>query len=208
MPDGCPRNVVLLISRVCFCRQHPHARTRQEKPHSKARAHHEKPHGQASFAYLETHLPENEKQEAMEAVKLAREELLRFVAASAPAQGFRSCFTLLFVVLLRPLLQPCVGGCLEFGCQSRSFTRRCSRWVASSGPPLCSYCAALTPTRTASCPKASTAPSKRGLLTCSVTRSAGAADLHLPIAGRLTPPPRLSPSRCPRVPIWASSPHC
>ena len=50
----------------------------------------------------------------MEAVKLAREELLRLVAASAPAQGFRSCFTLLFVVLLRPLLQPCVGGCLEF----------------------------------------------------------------------------------------------
>lgn len=69
--------------------------------------------GQSSFAYLELHLPDNERQEALEACKLARQELLRFVAAPPPRQSFRSCFTLLVVVLLRPFLAPFLGGCLE-----------------------------------------------------------------------------------------------
>ena len=81
--------------------------------HKPPRSHHERPHGQSSFAYLETHLPENERQEALEACKLARAELLRFVAAAPPPQGFRSCLTLMLVVLLRPFLAPFVGGCFE-----------------------------------------------------------------------------------------------
>ena len=81
--------------------------------HKSARSHHERPHGQSSFSYLEMHLPENERQEALEACKLARLELLRFVAAAPPPQSLRSCVTLLFVVLLRPFIAPFVGGCME-----------------------------------------------------------------------------------------------
>ena len=82
--------------------------------HRSPRAHQERPHGQEKFALLEMKdLPENEKQEALEACKLARLELLRFVAAPPPPQNLRSCFTLLIVVLLRPFLTPFVGGCME-----------------------------------------------------------------------------------------------
>ena len=82
--------------------------------HTSPRAHPERPHGQEKFAQLEMKdLPENEKQEALEACKLARLELLRFVAAPPPPQNLRSCFTLLIVVLLRPFLTPFVGGCME-----------------------------------------------------------------------------------------------
>ena len=82
--------------------------------HKSPRAHNERPHGQEKFAQLEMKdLPENEKQEALEACKLARLELLRFVAAPPPPQNLRSCFTLLIVVLLRPFLTPFVGGCME-----------------------------------------------------------------------------------------------
>jgi len=82
--------------------------------HKSPRAHPERPHGQEKFAQLEMKdLPENEKQEALEACKLARLELLRFVAAPPPPQNLRSCFTLLIVVLLRPFLTPFVGGCME-----------------------------------------------------------------------------------------------
>ena len=82
--------------------------------HKPPRGHHERPHGQEKIAQLEMkNLPENEKQEALEACKLARLELLRFVAAAPPPQNLRSCFTLLIVVLLRPFLMPFVGGCME-----------------------------------------------------------------------------------------------
>ena len=92
------------LSRVSF------NTNRHNKP---LRSHHERPHGQSSFSYLEMHLPENERQEALEACKLARQELLRFVAAPPPPQSFRSCLTLMLVVLLRPFLAPFVGGCME-----------------------------------------------------------------------------------------------
>ena len=82
--------------------------------HKPPRVHHERPRGQEKFAQPELkNLPENEKQEALEACKLARLELLRFVAAAPPRQNLRSCFTLLIVVLLRPFLMPFVGGCME-----------------------------------------------------------------------------------------------
>ena len=60
--------------------------------HKSPRPHPERPHGQEKFAQLEMKdLPENEKQEALEACKLARLELLRFVAAPPPPQNLRSC---------------------------------------------------------------------------------------------------------------------
>ena len=81
--------------------------------HKPPRSHHKRPNGQASFSHLEMHLPKNERQEALEACKLARQELLRFVAAPPPPQSFRSCLTLTLIVLLRPFLAPFVGGCME-----------------------------------------------------------------------------------------------
>lgn len=82
--------------------------------HKPPSVHHERPYGQEKIAKLEMKdLPENEKQEALEACKLARLELLRFVSAEPPPQNLRSCFILLIVVLLRPFLSPFVGGCME-----------------------------------------------------------------------------------------------
>ena len=69
--------------------------------------------GQAGFAYLETHLPESERQEALVACGLARDELQRFIAAPAPSQSALTQLSLFGVVMLRPFLAPFVGNCFE-----------------------------------------------------------------------------------------------
>jgi hypothetical protein len=76
-------------------------------------AHGEKPQGQRAFAHLETHLPETERQEALAACALARSELRRLVSVPAPQIGFRSCASLLVVVLMRPVLVRFLGTCFE-----------------------------------------------------------------------------------------------
>ena len=58
-----------------------------------------------------TQLPETERQEALAACRLARAELLRFVAAPEPTESFCTSCTLFFVVMLRPFLAPFSGGC-------------------------------------------------------------------------------------------------